>query len=89
MNERIKQLAGQAKVMAEQKIDLKIPYSKQLEGFAEQFAELIVRECIRTIARQELMSHPEYKWTDKEIGYNEGINTVKSKLKELLPLKDK
>ena len=81
MNERIKELAGQAKVMAEQKIDLKIPDSKQLEGFAEQFAELIIRECIRTIARQQLMSHPEYEWTEREIGYNDAIDTVKNVLK--------
>ena len=48
----------------------------------EKFAELIVRECVKTVARQELMSHPEHNWEDKQIGYNEGIRVATKKIKE-------
>ncbi len=46
MNERIKELAGQAKFMAEEDINKQISYNTELKAFAEKFAELIVRECI-------------------------------------------
>ncbi len=46
MNERIKELAGQAKIMAEEDINRKISYNAELKAFAEKFAELLVQECI-------------------------------------------
>jgi hypothetical protein len=46
MNNRIKDLAGQAKVMAEGTINRKISKNAELDAFAEKLAELIVRECI-------------------------------------------
>jgi hypothetical protein len=45
MNERIKQLAEQAKFMAEEDINRQISYNAELKAFAEKFAELIVQEC--------------------------------------------
>ena len=45
MNERIRELAGQAKFMAEEDINKQISYNTELKAFAEKFAELIVREC--------------------------------------------
>ena len=45
MNERIRQLAEQAKFMAEEDINKQISYNAELKAFAEKFAELIVREC--------------------------------------------
>jgi hypothetical protein len=47
MNERINQLAGQAKFMAEEDINRQISYNTELKAFAEKFAQLIVRECIQ------------------------------------------
>jgi hypothetical protein len=47
MNERIKELAGQAKFMAEETINRQISANAELNAFAEKFAELIVRECMR------------------------------------------
>jgi hypothetical protein len=44
MNERIKELAGQAKFMAEEDINRQISYNTELKAFAEKFAELIVQE---------------------------------------------
>jgi hypothetical protein len=46
MNERIRELAGQAKFMAEEDINKQISYNTELKAFAEKFAELIVRECV-------------------------------------------
>ena len=45
MNERIQELALQAKFMAEEDINRQISYNAELKAFAEKFAELIVREC--------------------------------------------
>ena len=45
MNERIEQLAEQAKFMAEEDINRQISYNTELKAFAEKFAELIVNEC--------------------------------------------
>ena len=49
MNERIKQLAEQAKFMAEEDINRQISYNAELKAFAEKFAELIIRECARSV----------------------------------------
>ncbi len=46
MNERIRELAEQAKFMAEEDINRQISYNAELKAFAEKFAELIVRECM-------------------------------------------
>ena len=45
MNERIKELAEQAKFMAEENINRQISYNNELKAFSEKFAELIVKEC--------------------------------------------
>jgi hypothetical protein len=45
MNERINALAVQAKIMAEEDINKQISYNTELKTFAENFAELIVKEC--------------------------------------------
>jgi hypothetical protein len=45
MNERIQELALQAKFMAEEDINRQISYNAELKAFAEKFAELIVQEC--------------------------------------------
>jgi hypothetical protein len=46
MNERIKELAGQAKFMAEESINKQISANAELNAFAEKFAELIIKECL-------------------------------------------
>jgi uncharacterized protein YutE (UPF0331/DUF86 family) len=46
MNERIKDIMGQAKFMAEESINKQISANTELYAFAEKFAELIVAECI-------------------------------------------
>ena len=44
MNERIKELAGQAKCMAEETINKQISKNAELDAFAEKFARLILTE---------------------------------------------
>jgi len=46
MNERIRELVGQAKFMAEETINKQISKNAELDAFAEKFAELIVQECL-------------------------------------------
>ena len=53
MNERIEQLVGQAKFMAEETINKQISKNAELDAFAEKFAELIVRECMNICAERE------------------------------------
>ncbi len=52
MNERMKDLVGQAKFMAEESINKKISANDELYAFSEKFAELIVAECA-DIANQQ------------------------------------
>ncbi len=47
MNERMKDLVGQAKFMTEESINKKISANDELYAFAEKFAELIIEECGR------------------------------------------
>jgi hypothetical protein len=56
MNERIKELAEQASHQSPDGYPVTIPYSKD---FAEKFAELIVRECMRMcdVADMSLLEH--------------------------------
>ena len=61
MNERIKQLALQAKCMAEETINKQISKNAELDAFAEKFAELIVAEMLQTCE-----DHPA--WTGRMIG---------------------
>ncbi len=49
MNERIRELVGQAKFMAEETINKQISKNEELDAFAEKFAELIVRECMEQL----------------------------------------
>jgi hypothetical protein len=49
MNERIEELVGQAKFMAEEILNKQISKNAELDAFAEKFAELIVAECISVI----------------------------------------
>jgi hypothetical protein len=51
MNERIKELAGQAKFMAEEDINKQISYNTELKAFAEKFAELIVGDCAEVLLK--------------------------------------
>jgi adenylate kinase family enzyme len=52
MNERIRELALQAKFMAEEGINRQISYNAELKAFVEKFAELIVQECVDIIQRE-------------------------------------
>jgi hypothetical protein len=53
MNQRIYDLAGQAKFMAEEELNRKISYNAELKAFAEKLAELIVRECCGVLEQTE------------------------------------
>ena len=64
MNERIRELVGQAKFMAEETINKQISKNEELDAFAEKFAELIVKECIyRVRSRQQFAGEDQQNVT--------------------------
>jgi len=63
MNERIQELAGQAKFIAEEDINRQISYNTELKAFAEKFAELIVRECIEHLEGNVAVPNLEHSRT--------------------------
>ncbi len=54
MNERIQELAEQAKFKAEEDINRQISYNAELKAFAEKFAELIIKECVELCHERKL-----------------------------------
>lgn len=53
MNERIKDLAVQAKFMAEESINKQISASDELKAFTEKFAESLIKEGAAVLARSD------------------------------------
>ena len=84
MNERILQLAAEAKIMTEESINMKISFSTQLKAFSETFSKLIVKECIEGIkewrdASDEHMDKEEY-WKGYRSGCNDAIVEIIQRL---------
>lgn len=73
MNERIRELVGQAKFMAEETINKQISKNAELDAFAEKFAELIVRECISELEKIKRSGVP----TPIQGGLNLGVVSLK------------
>jgi hypothetical protein len=65
MNERIKELVGQAKFMAEETINRQISKNAELDAFAEKFAELIVRECMNVLAESREVRQTAYYYRNR------------------------
>jgi hypothetical protein len=65
MNERIKELAEQAEIYAEQNTEHWKPGPDWDELFRKKFAELIVRECIDTAFHK---GHPDLEFLLKHFG---------------------
>lgn len=49
MNERIQELVGQAKFMAEETLNKQISANAELNAFAEKFADLILEEVMQEL----------------------------------------
>jgi hypothetical protein len=56
MNERIKELVGKAKFMAEESINKKISANDELYAFSEKFAELIVEDMYKKVIASILIT---------------------------------
>ena len=76
MNERMKDLVGQAKFMAEESINKQISANAELNAFAEKFAELMVKE-FETVAKQ-----PPHYYDAPSCGWRNPINYVCKSVKE-------
>jgi hypothetical protein len=69
MNERIRELVGQAKFMAEETINKQISKNAELDAFAEKFAELVVRECVGICNKIYFDRYPDAEeWERSEEG---------------------
>jgi hypothetical protein len=90
MNERIQELAVKAKLMAEEDINRQISYNTELKAFAEKFAELIVRECIRVARGADGLDATHEAWYLIEQHFGIGMSTEdkKTMIKELLGVKN-
>ncbi len=77
MNERIKELANQAKFMAEETINRKISANPELYAFADKLAELIVGECMSTILKES-----KWYWDKDEFESSNAIQNAARKVKE-------
>ena len=76
MNERIRELAEQAKFMAEEDINRQISYNTELKAFAEKFAELIVGEFYETIKKDMELAHIQLIPIDFEIYANGRLRRI-------------
>jgi hypothetical protein len=65
MNERIKELVGQAKFIAEESINKQISSNQELNAFAEKFAQLIVEECAHIVENSPWRFKHGYKAIDQ------------------------
>ena len=76
MNERIFQLVGQAI----SKVPVPITFNHEHSMFAEKFAELIVRECIKCCDEIDDINktYREIRLVDPEFGPKECIATIKA-----------
>ena len=81
MNERIKELAEQARTyaryyVAECKCHGYYMEHNELEvRFEKKFAELIVRECLDIVeAQKESLCDNENTWCDQDYGYEQAVN---------------
>ena len=72
MNERLNNLVGQAKVMAEETLNKQISKNAELDAFAEKFAELIVRECADLINSD--------KDSDRHVMWNRALYETRGKI---------
>lgn len=76
MNQRIQELVGQAKFIAEETTNKQISKNAELDVFAEKFAQLIIQDCIDIVSYYTVrMSRPgeEYLHPIQEIKKNFGI----------------
>lgn len=77
MNEKVKELLTQATydVLGVKQVD------------QEKFADLIVRDCLKQIYGRTKISFPEHSWSDKEIGFNEGVDAAYKQVKKHFGIK--
>ena len=85
MNERIKELANEALLYVS---DRDSPGTIEINRRLEKFAELIVRECIGLIVKEN--DDEEYGTTGSDWGdgYTAGLNTAKLAIEEHFEIKE-
>lgn len=80
MNERIKELAEHANNDVSGN-------AFSMARYNEKFAELIVRDCLKQIYSRTKVAPGDYNWTDKDIGYNDGVSHAYNQVKKHFGLK--
>ena len=88
MNERIRELANiWANRRAEdEKLGIVYTFS---EPALEQFAKLIVRECINIVEEQKECLHEEQQyWHDRDYGYEMAVNDASKGIKQFFGVEE-
>jgi hypothetical protein len=78
MNERIKELADEAKMST-----YLFAYGVEFNISIEKFAELIVKECLTIVDEQKECLHEEEKyWHDRDYGYALAVDDASKGIKK-------
>ena len=78
MNERIKELADEAKMST-----YLFAYGVEFNISIEKFAELIVKECITIVDEQKECLHEEQQyWHDRDYGYALAVDDASKGIKK-------
>jgi hypothetical protein len=84
MNERIKELADEAKMST-----YLFAYGVEFNISIEKFAELIVKECITIVDEQKECLHEEQQyWHDRDYGYALAVDDASKGIKQFFGVEE-
>jgi len=90
MNERIKELALQAKEYAINRLDETGELHKYYDVYFEKFAELIVKECLEELRYTVLDTQELHrdKSTDYQVGWEDGMFDAGETIKKIFGVEE-